>query len=31
MILPGWFGASKAVSKEIRLPANWQEVIKAGH
>lgn len=25
MILPGWFGASKAVSKEIRLPANWQD------
>jgi len=28
MIIPGWFGATKAVSKEIRLPANWQEVIK---
>lgn len=31
MILPGWFGATKAVSKEIRLPANWQEVITIGN
>lgn len=30
MLIPGWFGAEKAVSKEIRLPANWEEVLSKG-
>jgi len=28
MLIPGWFGAEKAVSKEIRLPANWEELLE---
>ena len=27
MLIPGWAG-SKAISKEIRLPANWQELLE---
>ncbi|MFB3887443.1 MAG: hypothetical protein ACE144_19670 [Thermodesulfobacteriota bacterium] len=27
MLIPGWMG-SKAISKEIRLPANWEELLK---
>jgi hypothetical protein len=26
MIIPGWLGATKAVSKEIRLPGNWEQI-----
>ena len=26
MIIPGWLGAARAVSKEIRLPGRWQEI-----
>jgi hypothetical protein len=28
MLIPGWFGAEKAVSKEVRLPANWEDLLK---
>jgi hypothetical protein len=27
MIIPGWVGATKAVTKEIRLPANWPQLL----
>jgi len=27
MLIPGWFEASRAVSKEIRLPGNWEQLI----
>jgi hypothetical protein len=27
MLITGWVG-SKAISKEIRLPANWEELLK---
>ena len=27
MLIPGWMG-SKAISKEIRLPVNWKELLK---
>lgn len=30
MLIPGWFGAEKAVSKEVRLPANWDELLEKG-
>ncbi len=27
MLIPGWMG-SKAISKEIRLPVNWKDLLK---
>jgi hypothetical protein len=27
MLIPGWMG-SKAIRKEIRLPANWEELLR---
>jgi hypothetical protein len=29
MIVPGWFGAKKAVTREIVLPLNWSELVAA--
>lgn len=29
MIVPGWFGAKKAVTREIVLPPNWKELVAA--
>jgi hypothetical protein len=30
MLIPGWVG-SKAISREIRLPANWEELLREGN
>jgi hypothetical protein len=30
MLIPGWFGAEKAISREARLPANWDELLEKG-
>lgn len=27
MIIPGWFGARRAVTREIRLPSGWDETV----
>jgi len=27
LLIPGWFGAEKAVSREIRIPANWDSLL----
>ncbi len=29
MIIPGWVGAKQAVTKEIRLPANWPQLLSS--
>jgi hypothetical protein len=30
MLIPGWFAAEKVVSKEVRLPADWDELLEKG-
>jgi hypothetical protein len=30
MIIPGWLGGIKAASREIRLPAHWQQLKSSG-